>query len=36
MGLQQVVEELHIELVVFDDQNFFGHFCATRATAIAA
>jgi hypothetical protein len=25
MSLQQVIEELHIQLIVFDDQNFFGH-----------
>jgi hypothetical protein len=25
MGLEKIVEELHVELVVFYDENRFGH-----------
>ena len=36
MGFQKIVEELHIQLIIFDDQNFLGHFPATRATGFVA
>jgi hypothetical protein len=35
MGFQKVVEELHIELIVFDDKNFLRH-TLFRASACGA
>jgi hypothetical protein len=35
MGFQQVVKELHIELVVFHDHDSFGHSPAFPAVAAA-
>jgi hypothetical protein len=25
MSFQKIVEELHVKLIVFDDENFLGH-----------